>query len=917
MNYSSSYSIKLIFFISLACTVLAFAQAFDPLENPLSFGDGFIDPSPESVVFNPALLQSFTQSWGSASHERLFWGIGETIHRSSISMRYSSCCTGIALEFNSLNAPIESRWRASFSYGLRLSRAISATIATLRYGLFAGATADILSRSYNPNNMTLGEPDPLFAGDNYSKLAPNLGIGFAYRQRWGEIYAGAYNLLFPDLALGDDPEKLNPIAQIGGIKSFNNVLVHIAMQYSPHYSNFLLDFDPSLGISFKPISRLMLKSYCSTHTAGIGATFALATESGLAFSYRMTYPFEGLNIPTHKFGIDFRFSPPQPIFADVRPAGFIIEGKPIPGETMTIGLLIENIGRFKTPAIPVHLVIGHAGGGSTNDTTVSISAKALKPSKSETLWVQIPVNSPGDIEISAVLNRKSPSRFSDAAFIETNPDNNFANTSTHIFAPPEPELIIDHGELHLIQKFSIAEDEPLVPLFFFESDDSILDSRFNRTIEIVSLRMSQNPDVILTVRGYILGDEPDELAHARSRAVKAALVHEKPGIAERIIISQEHDIFHLRAEKEKFQGTRLGRKYTAQENRRVELGIDIIGDERFELATDSTPSDSLIESIDKILSNNPEVILAVRAGNIPDALAYKKLLLESICEECREKMFSQTGVEENIELVLSAAGLLYRPPRVVQPEEGFSIEPEWDKVNFEIIPNSETPLKRSKITISDAWNTITEYPESDGSWNWRLPEGELAKPGDDFFISAEVEDTLGQFAETNIEKISVRVQNINEVQQRLILLQFAFAGEQSESEFSNARMELIARKVIERIEAGYVDVIITGHTDTVGTFGSNARLSRRRATEQLDILKDYLEALLSFDNAPALDNWVSRHNSRIIAKGFGMSEAFMITRLLDGEEVRKKVGVNTTPEGRIKNRRVEIIFKPRRKPKGV
>ncbi|MCD6594731.1 type IX secretion system membrane protein PorP/SprF [bacterium] len=879
------------------------AQPYEPLENPISFGDDFVNPTPDATILNPALLSSFGRSWVSAQHERLFWGLGESIYRSSISAKYCSFYRGGAFDFSSMSANIESRWKFSFSYSQKISKDISATDAMNRMGLFAGITASLISRGYNSNNMALAQPDPLFENGNFSKIAPDIGIGVAYRKNWGEIYGGAYHLLFPNLALGDEPDRLNPAIQLGLLKSIKIFNFHLGMQYSPRYGNFWLDFDPVLGISFKPIQKLIAKGIVSGHSAGISSVYSPDFAKNFAVSYNITFPLDGIYIPSHNFGIEYLFAPLEPIFPDVVPGKIIIDGKPIPGETLSLGLPITNTGKFRTPKIPVSIVF--------SDSSFTFSAEPLKPEKSETVWTKIASDYAGDLKIAAILNRKSPQKSADVVFVEKNPDDNFADTSVHIFAPPHPEISVEKGELHLIQKFSIAEDEPIVPILFFDQNDSTLDSRFDHTISIISDRLAKNPDVKIGIRGYVVDGESDKLAYARARAVQKSLAT-KPEIANRIEMPNDYDIHHKRAKRQKFQGTKVGKIYTPQENRRVELEAKIIGESKFDYPAGKIPSKVRIDSITSMLERNPDIILAVRAPTIERAFKYKELLLAQIQGEFDDKIFSQDGASSGVELVLSPAGSIYRPPQVVQPAEGYEIEQGWNMAQITVKPNAEVPLKNSHIYIADGKDTVAKFDGTTAKWNWKL-KNNLPPPGSAFYTSAEVEDTFGQFAKTSSQKLKVIVQNINEVQQRLILLQFAFAGKQSESEYTNARMEYIARKVVERIQSGDVDVIVAGHTDTIGTFAGNKKLSQRRADEQLSILRKYLRGILSFESDTTLDSWIVKNNARLLPKGFGMSEPFRIIRLQQGNEVPITVGINTLPEGRIKNRRVEILFIPHKK----
>ena len=882
---------------------MLWSQPVDPLWLPLNRSDYFVLDQPDGMLSSPALLPVFSRSWADAAYQRIFWGIGEPLSRGMAAVQYCTFNRGAGLEFASQSAPIESRWRLALSFAQKVSSDATAQQATNRIGIFLGARAEILSRGYNPNSFHLAQPDdPLFR-EKTSKLAPNLSAGVVWRKQKFFLYADVHNLLFPDLAIEQDSDRLPVALQVGGAGQIRNFWVQANLRYSPRYGAFAKDFDPTVGVSFAPAKGVVAKARISLHSFGGGVAFVPSFMRNFAVVYDFSMPLEGIGVPSHNFGVKYLFAPPEPIFPDVVPGKLEIVGRPIPGETLTVRIPISNVGRFKTGKIPVAVAFG--------ESSAVVEASPLGPNRSETLTVRVPALTPGDMKISVFLNRKSPARNAQQAFVEKDPDNNFVDTTYHIFAPPRPEISISRGELHLIQKFSVAEDEPLVPIFFFEQGDSSLAPRFDRTVEIIARRLAQNPDVELEIAGFVIDGEPDSLAFARARAVRRAIVEKYPSVAPRVKISMDHDIHRPRAKRQKFQGTRVGKIYTPQENRRVELYVKLSGPSRFSLGTDSLPSDSVLNYIVGELSRNPELILVVRARSIREALDYKEKLMTRLPGEFSERVFSQEGAG-GVELILSPAGLIYRPPQVVQPAEGYEVEPGWDRVSIDVEPRSEVPPKSVEIFIVDGADTVVRFESKRHiEWDWKIG-GEYPPPGKEFFVVARVRDTLGMIGENRAGPLRVVVQNINEVQQRLILLQFAFAGKQSESEYTNARMEYVARRVIERISAGDVDVIVAGHTDTIGTFSGNQKLSQKRAEEQLKILRKYLMAILHFDSDSALDQWIASHNATLTAKGYGMSRPYRIIRLENGKEKQILVGINTLPEGRIKNRRVEIIFIPRK-----
>ncbi len=885
------------------------AQPVDPLEVPFSIGDAFVNPSADALVANPALLPIYKQTFGRANHERLFWGFGESAHKSSISFNFCEIKRGLALDFNMFGAPIESKWSIGLSYAMLAGRPRSMIQVIERTGFYYGIRAELISRGFDKNSMQLAQPDdPVFANST-SKLAPNLGVGIAYKKKFGTIYAGAYNLLMPNLALGNETERLGMFFQLGYMRKFGKfTFVDVACQYDAKYKDFALDFTPMGGVSFTPNPNLYLGAFGSSHSAGVYGTYSLEAEKGVAFTYRMSYPLEGVGFPTHQFAIEYRRPKGELILPDLMfhpwPTAFKIEGKPTEGETLLVTVSFENTGDLASPETPLHITFG--------DSTISSMQSGLAPGEKTFVSAKFVAKKQGEYKLHAAVNRTKPERSSESAFVEKNIDNNFADTSFNIFGKPTPQLLAQKNELRLVQKFSIAEDEPLVPILFFGENDSTLDPRFEHTIAVIAERLIQNPEVRLEILGFIVEDEPEELAQGRARAVANAFAAKNPSLASRIGISTTHDFRSARAEREKFQGTRLGGKLVLQENRRAELKCALIEKANYFVGNDNLPADEILAQFERTLDRNPEVFLAVRAKNISKALEYKNVLAKKLRADFAERIFSQPGFDGGgIELVLSPSGLVSRPPQVVQPEEGFSVDPDWALAEITLEPHSELPVKKSRITITKGAETITTFENKNRiTWNFRDKNGELAMPGEKFLVSAELWDTLDQYSKTEPIELRAVVQNINEVRQRLILLQFAFAGDRSESEFIQARMEYVAKKVIERLNAGDVNVVVSGHTDTIGTFEGNQKLSERRAAEQLDILRDYILALMSFSSKSQLESFVSSKNSTLTSEGKGMTEPFKIVRLNNSIETEQIVGLNSYPEGRIKNRRVEILFVP-------
>ncbi len=874
-------------------------QGVDRADVPLPFSNGFVDLSPEALTVNPALVVQYASPWVSAAHRRIFWSIGEPLHLSSISALYNTCCSGVGVDFSLLSAPMEYRWFGSVSLCHRIGAPLTPTIAENRWGVFVGVNLGAVARGYRTDAFDLAQPDPLFLGAT-SKVGFVGGVGIAYRWRGGQVFAGAQNLTSPDMSLSGG-DRVPPSLQLGATLRFGTAFLWLVGQYEPRYGDVWLDLSPVAAVDWRVHKKVALQGFVSSHSVGAGFVVTPAYDRGFGFCYRLSFPLDGLRVPSHSFGLQFRLPPPAPIFPDAKPLGWMFRGRPVVGETLRVGVVAGNVGRFRAPPMPVALKAG--------DTVMFAQARSLLPGESDTVWFSYPVGSAGDHRFSVEINRREPFASLATTFLEADIHNNASSAVFHVFAPPEPELLVRRGELRLIQLFSVREDEPLVPIFFFDFGDSTLPARFGRTVRIIGERLRQNPDVVLVLYGYVVEGEDDALAYARARSVKRAFVGLFPELEGRLLVSTTHDVRRKRAKKEKFQGTRLGRLYTAQENRRVELEADVVGFDRPLVSSVDSLSPQALDEVKRFLDRNDEVILVVKAPTLIEALGIKERLLERMGEVYADRVFSQQ--DTGFGLSLSAAGVIYRPPLVVQPREGYDVEPGWDRVELEIVPRSEAPVVEARIFVIRGVDTVWAAEGLEATWDWRV-DGKLPPPGAKFKVFGLVRDSLGQLGRTNEAELSVVVRNINEVKQRLILLQFAFGGARSESEYTNARMEYVARRVVDRISAGNVDVVVAGHTDTVGTISGNQKLSVKRARQQLGVLRRYLRAILGFSTDEELDDWLRAHNATLTAKGFGMSQPFTITRLEDGREVPVCVGDNTLPEGRIKNRRVEILFLPKR-----
>lgn len=143
-------------------------------------------------------------------------------------------------------------------------------------------------------------------------------------------------------------------------------------------------------------------------------------------------------------------------------------------------------------------------------------------------------------------------------------------------------------------------------------------------------------------------------------------------------------------------------------------------------------------------------------------------------------------------------------------------------------------------------------------------ENFIGKYNEDYDRSQQVEALRAKAIDARVDKRGV-----------IINLSDALFG------FNSAELTVEAKLVITEIAKFFQTVsndsiLVEGHTDSVGTVMYNQKLSEQRARNVVDEL---------------VKNGVSR--SRLKAKGFGESDP---------------VATNRTEEGRLQNRRVELVF---------
>lgn len=873
------------------------------------------------VLLNPAAMATVPQTQLAFDHQRYFLGIGDNLYSSSFVYVQHFINRGVGLSLGHFGTEMMSSQSIALHYGQRITRAADPRAETNRLGLFAGLTLRLRRKGYNDSNFRLADPgDPLLSGE-LSKIAFSGGAGFTYQAEKWRIFITGDDLNMPNMALETGVEDRMPMQiQAGGefYLPWWELRLNPVLTYHTDYGDFAKDIDPTLTVRKSFMEKQLDISLSGGRWAlGMGVYYFLGERSGPGFGYEISMPTTGISSPSHRLAVTYRLPPPPPAYPDLAVDRVYTEGPPVVGGDLAIRAEITNEGIRTASKIPVNLI-------SNGESLGIIEIPELEPEEStiaEFLW-QPEDSGNYTFDIRVDDNGGKYPEF-ESMILEIDETNNIGHCEAEIYAPPAPSIEADPPGLMVIQLIEVTEDEPVVPLVFFDRRDIVVDSRFDSLLYIIGERLIRNPDADVMVEGYFNPDEVDSfaagslLAMQRAQNVARKIVDKFPDLLERVRISDDHDLDRLRAEKEDFEGTRLGKIYTAQENRRVELRVYANPPRKWLLS--NTDLDAVdYEAIKERLDRNDLLEVVCIAPTIDSAFAIEKNIAQKLGPRYRERVFAREAPGEDVRVAITAGAILYKPRAFEIPASELRIEPGFEQTEFICEPGTENKIKHSSIQIYDGrgqviWNKDKNGMIKNAKWDWKVESGRIIEPERDYYAELTVQDKFGQIGTSPPESLRVIKSNRRDLAERLILVQFTFAGAYGEPDYASVRMEKLARKVTTRIaQDGSLRVIVGGHTDIVGVETGNIKLSNRRAEEQYQTLRKYMMRILGLESEDNLDAWLESHNSILTSRGYGPSRPYTITRG-KGDNTREIViGDNSLPEGRITNRRVEIEFTPRR-----
>jgi outer membrane protein OmpA-like peptidoglycan-associated protein len=249
--------------------------------------------------------------------------------------------------------------------------------------------------------------------------------------------------------------------------------------------------------------------------------------------------------------------------------------------------------------------------------------------------------------------------------------------------------------------------------------------------------------------------------------------------------------------------------------------------------------------------------------------------------------YGELGLTHRITLRARLGGALVGPEPILAVPTDYTVgsDPMSVKLNW----SSEEGVQKWKVTISDLQNRpVTTYqgvgdPPSRLTWNGQRGDGTQVPTGD-YRVDFKMDDNEDQTAWAKPQV--VKVTRIRIAPKTSYQYGFSFSGDllfdSAHSDLKPAGYDAIA-KAVAVIQQRYPEakILISGHTDNVrlnptAGFKSNEELSLARA----NAVRDYL-IKNGFDG------------TRLEVQGYGD---------------KKPIALNTTAEGRAKNRRVDLTL---------
>jgi len=841
---------------------------------------------------------------------------------------------------------------------MELSLSYSKMLFGSRLGknLSFGVSGKMLRYGFNSSNFVDFDPsDPVFSA-SYSRLSFTADVGLLWRaSSWLSVGAVAKNITEPEMAISgatDGTGKV-PMEVRGGVAFW--LPKGITSTFDVEYVNEKIGSSKQVLFHFgaeKSFGKVFgLRAGYNRKEACLGASYNLIRDKfNILFDYGFLYPvateLSDLYVTTHKFGITAYFAPPPIPLEELELVDGKVEIYPrnaVLGQEVTIRFSVLNRGEKDEHKVKLSIYYRDKSGNWVMALPVQRFDISVGERK-ELVFNWTPPEK-GAYEIYCAVDDDG-SRLPDihGKIEEVDEDNNIGVGQLDVFSKPKGSVIPKDRYLKVSKVSIYQEEEPIIPVVFFEEGKTELDPRFDRMLSTVAERMKENPDVVLNVRGfYSKGsdkvDDQNALADRRAEVVKNRLLSLGVPASQIMVVKAGYDKGTSRSGTPEEQLNPTSRKLQEEENRRAELEARLVEDKDFKISL-KLPSVSIspearnkidagIEDIQSILERNSEVIILVEGYSPPDAgkealdISFRKAaavadyIKGKLPGKLSERVYIHSDVADDavgdeVAIFPNGEGVIFRPREGERVIEDYAVEgSEENYVKIEASVDAGVD-SFTVMVIDEDGNRVRLLAAGKGqipqglSWDWRDDAGQMLDFDKKYYIKMDIRDKLGEMFVSTSDTMAIEVTKSEKRVETLVIVEFIFNEYVPQSKFLESRVEYVARRFIRRAERKYtnLEALISGHTDIIGAEYANRQLSRQRAERELDNLRRYMIYLLGLNTQGELDRWLADHNIKLRAKGFWEKNPYTITRWVDGKIEHVLLGNNELPEGRTINRRV-------------
>jgi outer membrane protein OmpA-like peptidoglycan-associated protein len=954
---------KLKNILTIAITVAllataAIAQVDQMGARPLGAGGAYtaLAKDANAPVWNPAAMESFRNLAFTASYSRLYLGVDDD----GLNEGFAGFVNHLGLygnggsygmSFSQYFSDVYSQMHVTLGYAKRLYGQADGNHLAL------GANFKLIRSSFNEANFSddFDITDEVFSSGNAS-MAYSADVGLIFRPtNWLSIGATVKDVLQPDISIsgsGGDMD-LQPMTVRGGLAlHYKGFTPTVDIEYTMREINGESDMKIHAGLEKWLGKSFGLRGGLNRDEAALGLSYVKIGERfGWGIDYAALYPvlndLGGEFFTTHKIAVNLTLDPPPPPIRDLELVGGKVEVTPtrsVIGDVLEIRAVVENRGEIEERNVRVSVYYQDDAGMwqlavpvERYDFDVAerrqLSWKWSPPAKGRyTMFVA--VDDKGDRLPD--INGRIP---------EEDEDNNVGMGEFQVFLTPEGMIFPRDSKLTVSKLTLYQEEEPIIPIVFFEEGKSDIDSRYDDMLKTVAERLTDNPDVVINIRGYFdelkePGDNAEQLATARGRAVGNKLIALGAPRDRVAIIETGYNMSRSRVGNPSEQVIAKDQKLMMAENRRAELsawfpsGRDFIAEVPMTSTTLSAEAKSVlsgyIAAMQSLLNSNPELVILIESyHNVDDvkqgdvafmkAAAIGKYLKAQLGEDYEERIRIhanfQPDTDPDVVLVFpNSEGVIWRPKIGDRVFTDYLVEGREENL-VQVNATVDAGVDSFGIVIvNDKGDVVRMLAAGKGdipsglAWDWRNNSGELLDFDHKYFARLDVRDKMGESFLTYSDTMEIQVSRQSKRIESLVIVLFRFNEEVPASKFLESRVEYVASRFIARAEAGkanqQITAVVSAHTDSIGPEYANIQLSNARANRELNNLRRYMMYLLDMTDQAQLDKWLTDHNVSLKAKGHGEGKPYEILRWTGSTVERILLGENATPEGRTVNRRV-------------